>query len=85
ESPPVEQHLRECQGSGEAYANAGPCREDHCLRGSQPPLAQDAFITLSSVGSDGGTRMRDLKLAWELSDISQSGKFQSELWSKFCF
>ncbi len=40
ESPPVEPHLRERQGSGEAHADAGPCWEDHCLRGSEPPLAQ---------------------------------------------
>lgn len=40
ESSTVGPDLRERKGSGEAYADAGPCREDHCLRGPQPPLAQ---------------------------------------------
>ena len=42
EPAPVEPHLGERQGSGEAHADAGPGREDHGLRGSQPPLAQGA-------------------------------------------
>lgn len=40
ESSPVGPDLRERQGPGEAHADAGPRREDHRLRGPEPPLAE---------------------------------------------
>lgn len=40
ESTAVGSHFGERQGPGEAHADAGPCREDHGLRGPEPPLAE---------------------------------------------
>lgn len=49
EPAPVGPHLGECQGPGETHVDAGPCWENHCLWGPQPPLAEGRFTHMHAM------------------------------------